>query len=87
MRFGMPIPERIQNAPELELGTELFYLGFLDLTSMRQIGMGMGPIPFLSMVEYCIIHGIDGDQREDFLWIVSRLDRKYLDWSAARSGK
>lgn len=85
MRFGTPLPDRIRNAPELNLGSELYYTGFLELTSCRQLGMGIGPIPLLSILEYCIIRGIDGEQGEDFLWFIQRLDAKYLDWSAARA--
>lgn len=82
MRFGMKLPDRIQNAPELWLGNLLYYQGFLDLTSTRQIGMAIGPIGYLSMVEYCAVHGIQGEQREDFLWVIPQLDNKYLEWSA-----
>jgi len=85
MRFGLPLPDRIQNAPELNLGLELFYIGFLELTSCRQVGMGIGPITNLSMMDYCDRNGIVGEQREDFLWILPRLDHKYLEWSAARA--
>lgn len=85
MRFGMPLPDRIQNAPELNLGSELFYAGFLELTSCRQIGMGLGPIPLLSILEYCVINEIDGEQREDFIWFIQRLDSKYLEWSKSRA--
>lgn len=83
MRYGKPLPERIQNAPELWLGNLLFYLGFLDLTSDRQIGMAVGPLSVLSMLEYCMIMDIDGEQREDFLWLLSHLDQKYIEWSKA----
>lgn len=81
----MKLPDRIQNAPELNLGLELFYIGFLELTSCRVIGMGLGPIPMMAMLEYCEINGIDGEAREDFLWLLQRLDHKYLEWSAARA--
>lgn len=86
MRFGRPLPERIQNAPELCLGNLLFYQGFLELTSSRQIGKVLGPIPVLKMLEYCELVDIDGELRTDFIWIVTRLDQKYLEWSKA-SGK
>lgn len=65
----------------------MFYNGFLNLTSCRQIGMGLGPISYLSVMEYCIIHGIEGEQREDFAWFIQHLDAKYLEWSAARVPK
>ncbi|APL99129.1 tail chaperonin [Bordetella phage MW2] len=85
MKFGMPLPNSIQNAPELNLGLELFYTGFLDLTSCRQTGMSLGPIPMLSILEYGMIHGIEGEQLDDFVWFVQRLDQKYLEWSRNRA--
>lgn len=85
MRFGMPIPERIANAPELDMGLGLYYQGFLDLTSCRQVGMGLGPISSLAVFDYCWRNDIDGEQLEDFLWLIPRLDAKYLEWSRGRS--
>lgn len=68
------------NAPELELGLQLYYIGFLDLSSCRPVvGEVFGPIPFLSILEYCLIHEIEGEQREDFVWLIQRLDLKYLE--------
>jgi hypothetical protein len=67
------------------LGNLLFYQGFLDLTSSRQLGTALGPLPVLSMLEYCMIMGIEGEQREDFLWLLSHLDQKYIEWSNARA--
>ena len=85
-RFNRPIPEKIANAPELALGLELFYQGFLDLSSCRALGQVCGPIPMTAILEYCLVHEIEGDQREDFVWILQRLDNKYLDRSAHGSG-
>lgn len=84
MRFGMPLPERIKNAPDLWMGNELFYKGFLDLTSSRPIAMALGPLSLLTIIEYCMIMGIEGEQQEDFIWVLQHLDQKYLDWSGAR---
>lgn len=81
----MPLPDRIQAAPELFLGLELYYSGFLDLTSSRQLGMGLGPISLMSILEYCLYKGIDGEQQEDFVYMVQNLDHKYLEWSRNRT--
>ncbi len=85
MRYGLPLPNRIQNAPELNIGLELYYVGFLDLTSCRVLGVGLGPIPLLTILEYCLIKGIRGEQQEDFVWFIQRLDAKYLEWETARA--
>lgn len=82
----MPVPERIQNAPELEQTWQLYYQGFLDLNSTRAMGMSMGPISYMTMVEYCFVNNVDGEQREDFIWLVARLDQKYLKWSNKEHG-
>lgn len=66
------------------LGLELYYTGFLDLTSCRQIGMGIGPISLLSILEYCFLKEIEGEQQQDFIWLIQRLDSKYLEWSKNR---
>jgi hypothetical protein len=42
--------------------------------------MAVGPISLVTMLEYCKAYEIEGEQREDFLWMVSRLDHKYLEW-------
>lgn len=47
--------------------------------------MGLGPVPLLGILEYCLIKGIEGEQQEDFIWFVQRLDHKYLEWSKDRA--
>lgn len=83
MRFGKPLPKRIQNAPELCLGNLIYYQGFLDLTSSRQIGEVLGPISVMTILEYCVLADIDGELRTDFVWLITHLDQKYLEWSRA----
>lgn len=31
------------------------------------------------------MHGIEGEQQDDFMWLVQRLDQKYLEWSRTRA--
>lgn len=80
----MPLPNRIQNAPELFVGLELYFNAFLDLSTCRAVGAAVGPIPFTAALSYCEMYQIEGEQREDFLWLMQRLDHKYLKWSASR---
>ena len=63
----------------------MFYRGFLDLTSARQLGHGgLGPISLLQMMEYCFLMEMGDEQRDDFCWIVARLDEKYLTWAGKK---
>jgi len=71
----------------MELGLNLFYTSFLDLTSCRTLGYAQGPIPWLAIHHYCEAHGIVGEQREDVFFHVARLDKAYLDWSAKKTSE
>jgi hypothetical protein len=75
----LPLPDKIRNAPELFLGLELFYLSFMDLSSCRGQGYGTeGPIGWLQISDYCYIHGIIGEQRDDLIYHIQRMDEAYL---------
>lgn len=79
VRSGLPLPDRIQNAPSILPGLELYYIGFLDLTSSRQIGgMGIGPIPWLAVEQYCQVMELDDDQRTAMHFHVTELDKAYI---------
>jgi hypothetical protein len=84
-RDKTPLPARIANAPELLLGLDLYYLAFFDLTSCRSLGYGIeGPITWLTVDEYADRIGLEGDQREDLHFHISRMDKTYLDFRAKK---
>lgn len=70
LREGRPLPDRIENAPELKFGSYFYLQAFLDLNSERINGMGIGEIPHSKIrdyakwagasfeVEYCLLHHI-----------------------------
>jgi hypothetical protein len=69
-RMGMPMPDRIQNAPKLLPGLQLFFQAFLDLDTERT----EGPIPFTSIAAYSQFFDFEEDQAEDLFYIVRKLD-------------
>src|SRR5690606_27200047 len=85
MQTGMPIPDFIKNAPELMPGLEVFLEAFWDLSTCRQIGMGLGPIPWTSVQEYCRINGGGEDFNRDIHYHVRQLDIAYLEWANKNS--
>lgn len=88
MRQGMPIPKRIQNAPVLLMGLEVFLVGFLDLTGSRQLGMGgSGPIPWAAVREYCLLTDLDEDQMDDMHYHIGRLDAVWQNYQAQKEKK
>jgi hypothetical protein len=81
----MPIPERIQNAPTLHFGLELYYLAFLDLTSCRGTGYGTeGPIPWLAMDRWAVRHELSDEQWQDLQFHLGRMDEVYLKYKAEK---
>lgn len=81
MRERRPLPDAIQNAPELQLGLELFYIAFMDLSTCRSVGSILpGPIPWSAIQSYCEAFDIAGEQREDLFYHVEHLDKSYLAW-------
>jgi hypothetical protein len=85
VRQGMPLPERIQNAPELLMGLELFYGAFMDLTSCRGTGYGTeGPIPWTAVRQWAQVHGLDEEQAEDLEYYIAQMDETYLKFKTKK---
>lgn len=78
MSHGLPLPEKIQNAPSLEAGLALYYIGFLDLMSSRMTGMGVGPIWWTTVQDYCDRKGLDESQTEAMHHHIKGMDECYL---------
>lgn len=85
VREKLPLPKRIQNAPELLLGNELFYVAFLDLTSCRgEAYESEGPIRWTATQKWAEVHEMDEEQREDLHYYIPRMDKTYLDFKAKK---
>ena len=76
------LPPAIRDAPELTQGLALYYGAFWDLNSCRSIGMGEGPISWLSVDAYATARGFDAEQRDDLHHHISAMDRAYLKHQA-----
>jgi hypothetical protein len=84
VRAGQPVPERIQNAPSLEPGLELYYSGFLDLCSSRTIGMQASPISWVTVEEYCKAFHLDEEQVEAMHYHIQSMDQVYLETASKK---
>lgn len=84
MRSGQPIPDRIANAPELEVGLQLYIQAFFDLDSERSHGMAPTPIPWTSIAQYARAFEFDEEQTEDLFFHVRRLDAEHLKRISAK---
>jgi len=79
LREGLPFPDRIANAPDLIAGLELYYMGFVNLSDSRQIGMSLGPIPWKVIQDYCVALELDEEQTEAMHHHLREMDAAYLE--------
>lgn len=72
----MPLPNAIQNAPDLNLGLEFYYNAF--------VALGRQSSEWAAVHQYCLAYDITGQQREDLFYILRQLESFYLE---LKSGK
>lgn len=79
-RYGMPVPDAIQNAPELEFGADFFLSAYLELSSCRTDG----PIPWTAIADYCVAHCLDDDMVGDMMHLIRAVDGEMSEMRAAK---
>lgn len=75
---GLPVPDKIKNAPELRPWLQIYWTTFEDLGSCRQVGMAVGPIPWTAINEYGKVYGFTEEQVRLCTWYIRELDTVYL---------
>lgn len=62
-----------------------FYLtAFYRLSTSRQVGMSIGPIPWLAVADYADRMRLDYVNRELFEVVIYAMDRAWIDWTEER---
>jgi hypothetical protein len=84
MREGLPLPQRIENAPELAPGLEFYLAAFYELESSRPMGLDVGPIPWTALQDYALSLGLDDEEQDDLKHHVRALDVAYLKHRAKK---
>lgn len=75
----MPIPKKFAEAPEVPMGLELYLGAFWDLSTCRQYGFGISPIPFTAIMDYAQAYEFSEDQTEDLVYYTKVLDKVYIE--------
>jgi hypothetical protein len=78
-RTGEPLPDRIENAPELLLGLNLYMRAFFELDSDRNHVFNYERISLLRIAEYALVFEFDELQREDLLHFIPKMDIAYIN--------
>jgi hypothetical protein len=64
--------------PEIWTQNRFYWEAFNELSSERQIGMGMGPIPRSAIKRYAAEFAIEGEDYDVFHSIIRQMDNKYI---------
>jgi hypothetical protein len=63
------------------VGFEFYFDAFEELSTSRQVGFSVGPIPFTAIAEYFRIFELDDFM--DFVYIIRKLDNTFIEINAA----
>lgn len=78
---GVPAPEWLDEVPVLIDGDEFYLQAFNELSTCRQIGFGVGPIPWRDIIFFAEYARLDETMLPIFVRIIRAMDRVYLEWS------
>lgn len=59
-------------------GDDFYIRAFWELSSCRQFGQVVGPIPWHRIVEYARMYHLDDDLLDVFILVMRELDEAYL---------
>lgn len=75
------LPDRVQNAPQLREGLELYWTAYVELTTCRPAAFGgCPPLPWTAMATWAQFHSLDYDQFEDLIYFSREMDAEYEKW-------
>lgn len=73
------MPQWYLDEPHLYPGDAFYLKAFFDLSTCRQMGMGLGPIPWDKILMYAKFNGLDEDVTEAFIVIIRELDIAFIE--------
>lgn len=85
MRANEPLPDRIANAPTLQIGLQFYLDAFFDLDAERTHALAPTPIPRSCIVEYAKEYRLSDEQKDDLIYIIRRMDNEHLKKIAAKT--
>lgn len=78
LRLNAPLPDKMANIPDLNLGLDFYLEVYLDLCSDKDIGFGEGPIPWSSMDNWAKRYNIVGYEFERMVSVLRYADNEIL---------
>ncbi len=71
------MPAEFYNRPKLLPGCDFYFEAFWELSSDRQIGMGVGEIPFSAIDRYAVRFDVHGDAFDTLRRVLRSMDAEY----------
>jgi hypothetical protein len=81
------LPERIANAPQLELHLLFYWNAFLDLDTERDFGWGLPQIPWTAIYTYAEAYGMNDAEFDRLLMFIRAMDKVKIEFIAAKREK
>lgn len=73
------MPDFIANAPELQIGLQLYMQAFFDLDTERPHSPGVALIPWSAIRDYGLSIGLDEEQQADLMFLIRQMDITHTD--------
>lgn len=81
IKNNQPLPEFLQNKPELEQGLYFYMQAFFALETERNVGFSVTPIPVMKIIQYGEYLGYSNDEKlDDFVYIIRSLDNVAMNY-------
>jgi hypothetical protein len=84
---GRELPEWYLDNPEVPDDWLNFLHIFNDLSSCRQIGMTLGPIPWDAILRYCQYKEYDEETTSLVMTVMKHLDMTFMDYQKKENAK
>ena len=81
LKRGERIPDRIANAPQLMDGLDLYWEAFMDLTTDRPSGFGVGAIPWSAIKRWADHYEIGGEDFDYLVTYIRAMDGAYMKFA------
>lgn len=81
---GRPLPKAVRDLPDIQPHQKLFLLAFQDCCTCRQVGMGLGPIPWTAVKDWCHASGLTPIESEEVWFVVTKMDEAFLTHSVSQ---
>ena len=82
------ISQEILDAPELQIGLELYWIAFCELGTCRPSAMaGVAPIPWTAVEQWADKEELDEEQNQRLHLILGRMDKAYSEWAEQDGNK